>query len=191
MPRRAVVGVTVPLVILAVARTLLTEESRPDPRAFRRYEPPGELNKAERDYVSWAQSHIAAVVGVARVRSIRYQCVAVASGVSALAVPFALAVSAPTWVPAALGLLAASGQLVQGIVRDREQSMLGHQQAVRLQRTLRVFHSESDESQSAPEVKRRFRAFRDAFEAAKEEYGAPILDVRRQEPPPIVGTRTP
>ncbi|GAB3059330.1 hypothetical protein [Micromonospora schwarzwaldensis] len=174
--------------ILTVVRTtLLTEESRPDPRAFRRYEPPGELTAAERDYLSWAQHHVAGVVRVARVRSIRHHCLALGSGLSALAVPMALAVAAPAWVPAVLGFVAAAGQLGQQVLRDREQSLLGHQQAVRLQKALRVFHSESDGPLSAAELRRRFRSFRDTFETTKEEYGAPILAVRGQEPAPVTG----
>ncbi|MFI6132832.1 hypothetical protein [Micromonospora sp. NPDC051141] len=183
-PRRAVPLLTL-AAVLTVVRTLLTEESRPDPRAFRRYEPPGELSRAERDYLDWAQGHIAWVVRTARVRAIRHRSLAFTSGLSALAVPLALAVAAPTWVPAVLGFVAAAGQLGQQLLRDWEQSLLGHQEAVRLQKTLRVFHSESDGPLPAPELTRRFRAFRDAFEATKEEYGGQILAVRGQEPPPV------
>ncbi|SCG33763.1 hypothetical protein [Micromonospora humi] len=183
-PRRAV-SLLALAAILTVVRTRLSEESRPDPRAFRRYDPPGELGRAERAYLSWAQGHIAGIVRVARARSIRHQSLALASGLSALAVPVALAVAAPAWVPAALGFLAAAGQLGQQILRDREQSLLGHQLAVRLQRVLRLFHSEWDESLSTAELRRRFRSFRDAFEATKEEYGGQILAVRGQEPPAV------
>lgn len=117
-------------------------------------------------------------------RSVRYLSVALLSGLSAAAVPLVLAVSAPTWVPALLGFTAAAGQLVQGLVRDREQAHLGHQQAVKLQRALRDFQTEAD-GLSAWELKRRFKEFRDRFEAVKEEYGSEILNIRGQQPPPI------
>lgn len=132
--------------------------------------------------MEWAGDHIAWVIQIARVRSIRSNIVAMVSGVSALAITLAVAVHAPTWVAAALGFVAAVGQFFEGRSRDREQSQIGHQAAVRLQKTLRDFHADAGRLSGQPLLE-RFQEFRRTFEKIKEEHGLEAFKVRRQDPP--------
>lgn len=113
----------------------------------------------------------------ARVRSVRWMVVAVVSGMSALAIPLAVAVHAPTWVSAVLGLIAAAGQFVQGLSRDRAQSHLAHQEAVRLQKVSRDFHIDAGEL-SGQGLRERFKEFRQEFEQVKDDYGVEAFKVR-------------
>ncbi|MCX5238857.1 hypothetical protein OG824_27005 [Streptomyces prunicolor] len=134
--------------------------------------------------MDWAGDHIAWVIRVARTRSIRFTVVALVSGLSALAVTLAVAVSAPPWAPALLGFIAAAGQFLQGLIRDREQSHLGHQLAIKLQKALRDFHTDVGEL-SDWQLRERFKEFRQAFEEIREQHGSEILKVRGQDPPRI------
>ncbi|MEV5707063.1 hypothetical protein [Actinoallomurus sp. NPDC052274] len=173
--------------VVTLLRVSVTEEYRPDPRAFPRYEPPDGLLPSQEKYVVWAGDHTDWVIRGARIRSIRFKAVALASGVLALAVTLAVAVRAPTWVPASLGFLAAVGQYVQGLSRDREQSQIAHQAAVRFQKALRDFTTDAGEL-SGERLRERFKEFRQTFERIKEEYGPQIFKVRGQDPPQIGGT---
>lgn len=192
MSSRGVLGRTVSQIALSMAgiillsRVLLAEEWKPDPGAFTRYEPPGGLLPSQEDYVSWAGDHVAWVIRRARVRSARFLVVVVVSGMSALAITLAVAVHAPTWVSAVLGFIAAAGQFVQGVSRDREQSHLAHQEAVRFQKALRDFHIDAGEL-SGHRLRERFKEFKQDFDRIKEEYGLEAFKVRGQEPPQIGG----
>jgi hypothetical protein len=174
--------------ILLLLRTLLAEENYPAPSAFRSYESPSELSNSEKEYLSWVRDHIQWVIRVARLRSLRYTCVALVSALCALAVTLAVALSAPAWVPATLGFVAGAGQVFQGLVRDREQAHLGHQMAVKLQRIIRTFQAEAGEL-SRLALKQRFRELQRAVEETKEEYGSQILEIRGQDSSP--GTSAP
>jgi hypothetical protein len=174
--------------IPALIRTLLVEYVAPTPQAFRRYAPASELSPAEKEYVDWAGEHIAWVVRVSKRRSDRAMAVALVSGFSALAVTFSVAVAAPTWVPALLGFVAAAGQFLQGLTRDREQSHLGHQMAIKLQNALRDFHTEAGQLPDR-ELRRRFTEFRQDFERIRDDYGAEILKIRAEDPPRIATPR--
>lgn len=177
--------IVIPLTIVTVlVRVLLAEENRPDPRDFPRYGPPADLVPSNKEYVEWASDHTARVIRSARIRSIRSTTVALVSGFSALAIMFAVAVRAPNWVPAVLGFIAASGQYLQGLSRDRELAHLDHQQAVRFQRLLRDFHTDIDEIPAAARH-RRFKEFRESFEKIKAEYGSEMFKISGQEPPQI------
>jgi len=107
-----------------------------------------------------------------------------ASGFSALAVPLVVAVSAPAWVSALLGCIAAAGQFAQGLFHDREQGHLAHQLAIKLQKALRDFNTDVDESDDW-QVRERFKRFRETFEGIKEEYGSEIMKIRAQDPPQV------
>jgi hypothetical protein len=192
MGGRGALGSTVFRVVVPVAafvvlsRVLLVDEWTSGPRFFPRYEPPDGLLPSEEEYVDWTGSHISLVVREARVRSVRFTVVAVVSGMSALAIPLAVAVHAPTWVAAVLGFIAAAGQFVQGLSRDREQSHLAHQEAVKLQKALRDFRIDAGEL-SGQELRERFKEFRQEFERVKDDYGLEAFKVRGQDPPQIGG----
>lgn len=124
------------------------------------------------------------MIQVAKERWIRSGVVGYASAISALAVTLAVAVHAPSWVPAALGFTAAVGQFTEGRNHDREQAHIGHQAAVALQKALRDFHTDAGEL-SGHSLRERFRQFRREFERIKEEYGLEVIKVRGQEPPQV------
>lgn len=166
--------------IVVLLRVLLFEHGPPTPGAFRRYPPSEGLFSSEKEYVDWAGGNIFWVIRVARVRSIRFTVVAMISGVSALAVTLAIAVRTPGWVPAVLGFIAATGQYWQGVSRDREQAHYGHQLAIKLQKTLRDFHTDAGEL-SGQRLHERFKEFRHEFEKIKEEYGSEIIKIRGQD----------
>lgn len=184
-PGLAVARVVLPVVgIIVLSRVLLSEEWKPTPSVFPRFEPPDDLLPSQEDYVTWAGDHVAWVIRGARVRSVRFLVVAVVSGMSALAITLAVALHAPAWVSAVLGFIAAAGQFVQGLSRDREQSHLAHQEAVRLQKALRDFHIDAGEL-SGHRLRERFKEFKQDFDRVKEEYGLEAFKVRGQEPPQI------
>jgi hypothetical protein len=186
-PGWAVTRIVVPIAaIVVLSRVLLADTWSAKPRAFPRYKPPDGLTPSQGEYVDWAGSHIAGVIRETRVRSVRFMVVAVVSGMSALAIPLAVAVHAPTWVSAVLGFITAAGQFAQGLSRDREQSHLAHQEAVRLQKALRDFHIDAGEL-SGQGLRERFKEFNQEFERVKEEYGREAFKVRGQDPPQIGG----
>ena len=171
--------------IVVLLRVLAVEASpQPDPRVFRRYDPPGGLQPSEEEYVDWAGNYIAWLIQGARVRSIRFVVVALVSGVSALAITLVVAVHAPAWVAAVLGFTAAVGQFSQGLARDREHSQLAHQAAVRLQKALRDFHTDAGELPGY-RLRDQFGEFKQTFDGLMDEYGAEVFKVRGQDPPQI------
>ncbi|MFI6922193.1 hypothetical protein ACIBIZ_19805 [Nonomuraea spiralis] len=134
--------------------------------------------------MTWTNGHIAWVARTAHRSWIRYNIAAAVSGLSAIGTTFTVAVQAPPWLTATLGLVAAVGQFFQQFGHDREKAHLGHQQAVKLQKALRDYVTDSAEL-SGTQLRRRFAEFRRQFESLKEEYGSEILKVRALDMPQI------
>ncbi|MEZ0072266.1 hypothetical protein [Planotetraspora sp. GP83] len=177
--------ITLHLIAVAILpKTLLAEQNSFDPQAFRPHEPPGNLLPHEKNYIDGANVLIKWVIRKARNRQIGFMLLASSSGVAALAVTSALALQAPTWVPAVLASIAAFGQFLQALTRFREQALVGHREAVALQKCLRIFLTDAGEL-SEWELRRRFKEFRDEFEQIKQEHGDQIFSIRGQEPPAI------
>lgn len=190
MGRRGVLGrawaqIALPLVsVVVLLRMLVAEGYTKNDRDYRRYPPPDGLLPSQTEYVDWAGDHIQRRIRRARFRSIRFTVVALVSSASALAITLAVAVGAPAWVSAVLGSIAALGQFVQGLSRDREQSHLGHKAAVRLQRAVRNFQVDAGEL-SGFGLRERFKEFQQTFEGIKEEYDSELFKVQGQDPPQI------
>jgi hypothetical protein len=131
-------------------------------------------------------NHTQWVIKGARHRSIRAKVIHLVSGLSAIAIPAAVAIQAPPWISAVLGFIAAAGQFMQSLYRDHEQAQLAHQAAVRFQAEIRKFKVDAD-LQNDHALQARFDRFSEDFEEIKREYGDKIFEIRGQGPPQISG----
>jgi len=173
-----------PLAMLTVLlRLILAEQSSPDPRMFKEVPPPNGLLDQEKLYLDWVNEYVPWLVRCARNHLIRYRAVMYAAAIAGLAITPAIAVDAPTWVPAAFGFITAVGQFVLISGQDQKLYLLCHEQAVRIQRARRDFSFDIDEPGDAWRARRRYQEFRRAVETIKDDYGTQIFRIRGQEPP--------
>ncbi|BBA95647.1 hypothetical protein RVR_587 [Actinacidiphila reveromycinica] len=176
-----------PVVVLAAAatlcRTLLVEEARPAPSMYPRVPAPEGLLDREKEYLAWLDSYVTWLVRVARSHQRRFTALTCAAGLSALAIPFAVAVRAPAWVPALLGLATAACQFLLVTWQDQKLYVLIHEQSVRLQRLRRDFGFDTESAGDGRSMRRRYTEFRRAVESVKEESGAAVFRIKGQEPP--------
>ncbi|MGI9062773.1 MAG: hypothetical protein ACR2FQ_02990 [Pseudonocardiaceae bacterium] len=166
-------------------RLLLVEEMRPDPKMYPKVHSPRGLLPEETEYIDYLDEYILWLVKLARKHGIWHNVLTYTSGISALAIPFALTLMAPGWVPASLALLTAVGQFVQASGQNQKLSMISHEQASRIQRAKRDFGFGAATTAYDTDLRERFKTFRQTVEQIKEESGIHVFRIRGQEPPQI------
>lgn len=180
--RRSQVVSTFFLLIL-LPRLLLTEEARPDRRMYPAVPSPDGLLPQEKEYMDWVDNYVPWLIRVARTHLIRHQVLMYTSGISALAIPLAIALQSSSWIPASLAFIAAVSQFAQVGGQDQKLYILHHEQASKIQKARRDFSFDTTVDGYQPNMRNRFNTFRQTVEKIKEESGVQTLRIRGQEPP--------
>jgi hypothetical protein len=174
--------VTSLLIVALLPHVLRTEEASPSPRAYPKVPAPDGLLPDEQKYMDWVDDYVPWLVRVARRHLIRHQILMYASGISALAIPLAIALRAPDWTPAGLAFIAAVGQFAQAAGQDQKLYILHHEQASKIQKARRDFGFDTTAGGYPQNIRERFNRFRQTVEQTKHDSGVQTLRIKGQEP---------
>ncbi len=168
-----------------LVRVLLAEQGMTASSYYPKVSRPPGLLASEEEYVRWVETFIGQVSAFAHRRLRRFQVMALAVVIFALAGTSAVLAGTPKWVPAALGFAASVAVSAQLVLRDQRHGVVKHETAVELQETLREFRFGMADAIDAAELRRRFQDFRHRVETIKKRHGSKALKIMREKPPRV------
>lgn len=179
--------VTMPIAVTALLlRVLLAEQGMTASSYYPKVSRPPALLPHEEEFLGWVETFIGQVSKIAHQRLRRFQVMALAAVIFALAGTSAGLAGAPRWVPAVLGFAASVAVGAQLVLRDQRHGVVKHETAVELQEALREFRFSMPSAIDAADLRRRFQDFRRQVEAIKKRHGSRALKIMKEKPPRVV-----
>jgi hypothetical protein len=167
-------------------RILLTEQGMTAPSYYPKVSRPPRLLPHEEEFMGWLETFIGQVSGIAHQRLRRFQVMALAAVIFALAGTSAGLAGMPKWIPALLGFAASAAVGAQLVLRDQRHGVVKHETAVELQEALREFRFSMADAIDDADLRRRFQEFRRRVEAIKKRHGSRALKIMKEKPPRVV-----